>query len=106
LEAYSATEDDKVANANVVRTIEQFFFNPKTETRELFDTFIVDKKRIETALSACENFIGELQKFKLRYTSEDADRNNLREALSQVRAYCESLEESLRGSDDPTVIDS
>jgi hypothetical protein len=103
MESYDLTEDDKTANAKVVRNIERFFLNPKTETRELFDEFVIDKKRIQNALEACDAFMKELKKFKLKYTSDDEERKNLRRALMQVRAYCESLEQSLIGSDDPEV---
>ena len=36
--------------------------------------------------------------------ADDTERTNLRSALKQVREYCKSLEESLRGSDDPDAI--
>jgi ParB-like chromosome segregation protein Spo0J len=101
MESYEATEDDKTANAKVVRRIEQFFLNPKIETREAFDEFIVDKKRVRNALNACEAFITQLKQFKLKYTADDEERESLRKSLIEVRAYCESLEEALKGSDDP-----
>jgi hypothetical protein len=103
MESYEVTEEDKVANAKVVRRIEQFFLNPRIETREAFDEFIVDKKRVQSALSACETFTNQLKKFKLKYTADDEERENLRRALSEVRSYCESLEDALKGSDDPEV---
>ncbi len=101
MESYELTEEDKAANAKVIRRVEQFFLNPKIETREAFDEFIVDKKRVQNALGACETFINQLKKFKLKYTTDEEERKALRDALSEVRAYCESLEQSLIGSDDP-----
>jgi len=93
MESYESTEEDKVANAKVIRRIEQFFVNPKLETREAFDEFIADKKRVQNALSACDTFLTQLRKFTLRYTADDEERSSLRRALIEVRAYCDSLEE-------------
>ena len=103
MESYDLAEDDPVLQAKVVRRIDQFFLNPRTETREAFDEFIVEKKRVQGAISACEGFLAQLKKFKLKYTADDEERNNLRGALRQVRDYCDSLEQSLAGSDDPEV---
>ena len=103
MEGYDLTEDDLLSRAKLMRTIEEFFLNPKIETRAAFDEFVVDKKRVLSALSACEGFIEQLQKFKLKYTSDEEERSNLRKALRDVRAYCKSLEQALAGSDDPDV---
>jgi hypothetical protein len=101
MESYDLSEDEPAARAKVVRRIEEFFLNPKMETREAFDEFVVEKKRVLSALSACEEFITQLQRFKLKYTTDDEERKNLRKALREVREYCKSLEQALRGSDDP-----
>jgi ParB family chromosome partitioning protein len=103
MESYDLAEDDPATQAKVVRTIEEFFLNPKVETRAAFDPFIVDKKRVQGALAACEEFMTQLQRFKLRYVADDEERLNLRRALKEVRAYCKSLEQALMGSDDPEV---
>ena len=103
MESYDLAEEDPPLQAKVVRRIEQFFLNPKLETRAGFDEFVIEKKRVKSALAACEDFIGQLRKFKLKYTTDEEERNNLRMALKQVREYCESLEEALKGDDDPEV---
>ena len=101
MESYELTEDDAPARSKVLRRIEEFFLNPKLETREVFDEFVVEKKRVQNALAACESFLIDLRKFRLRYTASDDERSNLRRALHEVQEYCESLEEALKGSDDP-----
>jgi len=103
MEAYDLSEDDTAQRTKLMRTLEQFFLDPKIETRAAFDGFVVDKKRVINALSACEGFIEQLQKFKLKYTTDEEERKNLRKALRQVRDYCKSLEQALLGSDDPDV---
>jgi ParB family transcriptional regulator, chromosome partitioning protein len=103
MESYDISQDDPATHSKVLRRVEEFFLKSNLETREAFDEFVVDKKRVRSALSACEGFISELQRFRLRFTSNDEERNNLREALRKVLAYCESLEHALEGRDDPEV---
>jgi ParB-like nuclease domain len=103
MESYDLAEDEPPLQAKVVRRIDQFFLNPKLETRAAFDEFIVEKKRVQSAISACEGFIAQLRKFKLSYTADEEERKHLGEALRQVRDYCDSLEQALVGSDDPEV---
>ena len=103
MESYELSDDDQALRAKVVRRIEGFFLNPKLETRAAFDEFVVEKKRVQNALGACEDFLNQLQRFKLSYTTDDDDRAALSEALTQVRQYCRSLEQALKGSDDPEV---
>lgn len=103
MESYDLAEDDPPLQAKVVRRLEQFFLNPKLETRAAFDEFVVEKKKVKNALAACEDFIGQLKKFKLKYTTDEDERRNLRSALKGVREYCQSLEDALKGDDDPDI---
>jgi len=103
MESYDISEDDPPTRAKVLRRVEEFFLKPNLETRDAFDEFVVDKKRVLNALTACEGFLTELQRFRLTYTSSDEERQSLRKALKQVQAYCESLEHALEGRDDPEV---
>ncbi|HEV2200281.1 MAG TPA: ParB N-terminal domain-containing protein [Bryobacteraceae bacterium] len=101
MEAYDLWEDDAPTRAKVLRRVEEFFLKPDLETRDAFDEFVVEKKRVQNALTACEEFLSQLRKYKLTYTTNEDERSNLRKALHEVQAYCESLEHALEGSDDP-----
>lgn len=103
MESYDIFEDDPQTRTKVLKRVEEFFLRPDLETRDAFDEFVVDKRRIRSALAACEGFISELQRFRLRHTSSDDERKSLRRALRQVQEYCESLEHALEGRDDPEV---
>lgn len=103
MESYELTEGEPEVREKVLRRVEAFFLNPAVEIRDAFDEFVVEKKRVQTAVSACEGFLYQLQRFKLTYTTDAEERANLRTALIQVQDYCKSLEQALRGSDDPTV---
>jgi hypothetical protein len=103
MESYDLAEDNPAQEAKVIRRVEQFFLNPALETRAAFDEFVVERKRVQTAIGACDSFVAQLKKFKLTYTTDEDERKSLREALKQVRDYCNSLEQALVGSDDPEV---
>ncbi len=92
MESYELSEDDLPTKAKVLRRVEEFFLNPKLETRDGFDEFVVEKKRVQSALSTCEGFLSQLKKFKLTYTTNDDERRSLRKALKDVQQYCESLD--------------
>jgi ParB family chromosome partitioning protein len=46
MESYDISEDDPPTRAKVLRRVEEFFLKPNLETRDAFDEFVVDKKRI------------------------------------------------------------
>jgi ParB-like chromosome segregation protein Spo0J len=93
----------KIKSVIHFRKIMEGFLKPALETRAAFDEFVVDKKRVQNALNACENFLSQLQQLKLTFTTDADERQNLRKALVQVREYCDSLEQALKGSDDPDI---
>lgn len=103
MEAYDLSEGDPAQRAGVLRVLQRYFLDPNLETRAAFDEFVVDKKRVASAVRACEDFIELLKKFKLRYASDAGERGALRAALGRVRDYCKSLEQELSGSDDPDL---
>jgi ParB family chromosome partitioning protein len=103
MEGYELSENDPPVRTKLLRRVEEFFLNPRLETRDAFDEFVVEQKRVQNAVSACEEFLSQLQKAKLRYTANDEERKMLRNALREVREYCRSLERALEGSDDPDI---
>lgn len=102
MESYE-TNEGQPKEGEVLRRVEEFFLNPSLETRAAFDEFVVEEKRVNRALNVCDDFLNQLSKLKLTYTTESDEREQLREALRKVEEYCKSLEEALLGSDDPRV---
>jgi len=103
MESYEISEGDRNLRTAVLRKIEEFVLDPSIETRSAFDQFIVGKKRVQTALSTCVDFIKQLQSLKLRFIADDDERMELRNALRDVQQYCKGLEQALKGSDDPEI---
>lgn len=103
MEAYVLSENDTSLRGLVIRRLRDFILNPGLETREAFDEFTRDRKRVQSAVEMCSDFIATLQKLRLSFTSDDIDRQQLRSALTDVERYCKSLTRALEGSDDPEI---
>jgi hypothetical protein len=103
MEAYELSGDDEAQRHNVLSRIASFFLNPDLETRAAFDEFIVEQKRILSAVQECSDFVQRMDRLKLRYTADDEERKRLRNALKGVQRFCMTLEQMLQGSDDPDV---
>ena len=103
MDAYELSADDGDFRRRVLRRVEQYFLDPGLETRAAFDEFVVESRRLQSALEECETFISRVEKLKIRYIADDDYRARLRDALKKVRRVCLSLEASLRGSDDPDI---
>ena len=103
MEGYVLNEDDQARRSLLLRRLEEFILNPSIEVRSAFDEFVTDKKRAQTAIEVCEEFTRQLQSLKLSYTTEDADRQKLQEALDKVEAYCKALSDALSGTESPEI---
>jgi ParB/RepB/Spo0J family partition protein len=101
MEAFELSEGDPARRATLLRRLEEFILNPALETRAAFDELVVERKRTQAAIAICESFISQLQSLKLIYTTDDVDRQPLREALEQVEAYCTALLQALAGTESP-----
>jgi hypothetical protein len=103
MDAYAQTEDDAATRQKLLRRVQDYFLDATLETRAVFDEFIVEARRMRDALSECQDFVAQINKLKLKYIADDNDRKSLRDALAQVMSLCQSLDEMLRGSDDPDL---
>jgi len=97
IEAYDVAESGDVRKA-VSDRLRQYVTDPQLETRKAFDEFVVDSRRIQTAVQACEDFIARLEKSKLEHALE---REELTKALKRVKKYVGTLLEKLAGQDAP-----
>jgi len=83
----------------LARRLDEYVNNIELETRKAFDEFVVDNRRVASAVAACDEFIARLDRAKLDHA---LDRDELRSALGRVLHYVETLQERLKGSDAPT----
>jgi hypothetical protein len=95
MEAYQVAEDNRDA---VPDRLEKYIRSVDFETREAFDEFVVDNRRIQGAVDACNQFLKDINRLKVDYS---LDRKELREALKKVRDYAEKLIAKLEGGDPP-----
>jgi len=98
IEAYDLSEDDLELREAVTERLREYINRVDLETRRAFDEFIMDPRRIQGAIKACNEFIRSLQRAKLEHVSE---REELIESLNRVKDYVEHLLINLEGSDEP-----
>jgi len=99
-EAYELSEDDKSQRSRVIERLENYITNPQLETRAAFDEFVVDSRRIQNVVSACEEFISQIRRAKVEHVLE---REELTIALKDVKIYIEAILQKLEGSDEPSL---
>lgn len=56
MESYELSEDAPPTKAKVLRRVEEFFLNPKLETRDGFDEFVVEKSAFRTPFLHARDF--------------------------------------------------
>jgi ParB family transcriptional regulator, chromosome partitioning protein len=103
MEAYELSQGDDERRRIVLERIASFFLQPDLETRAAFDEFIVEQRRVVSALEECNEFVERLERLKLRYIADDDERKKLTDALKRVERFCMVLEQLLQGSDDPDI---
>ncbi len=102
MEAYELCENENQL-ANFTTRLSQYFQEAGLETRRAFDEFVVDNRRVQSALKACDSFIRQLQRSKLEYTGDDMARKELIAGLQAVKEYADQLLQKLSGEDQPPV---
>ena len=89
MEAYDVAEEAGAGPA-VVERLNEYITDVELETRRAFDEFVTDTRRVQTAVKACDEFVGRLQRAKVEHA---LDREEITEALKTGR-----LERLLRGT--------
>lgn len=104
LEAFDVQEDDEQGVQEVAGQLRAFFLTPEMETRQAFDEFIADPRRIQRASQAADRFINELKKAKIDHATDKKE--ELIQKLVIVRQYVDDLLAKLEGEDQPQEEDS
>lgn len=97
MEAYEVSDDE--TRKTVIKRLREYILDEQLETRKAFDEFVVDSRRLQGAVDACEEFLRQLQRLKLDYSLE---REEIKRALEKVRDYTQKLLNKLEGTDQPT----
>lgn len=97
MEAYEYTAGTARQTA-VVERLRRYILDPKLETRKAFDEFVLEDRKVQNAIKACRDFLDELRRYKLQYTSEKDD---LLVALGDVKKYVQYLIQRIEGTDAP-----
>ena len=99
MEAFDLSADDEDQKAVVTERLAEYITDVQLETRSAFDEFVLDNRRIQTAIRACDEFTARLERAKLDHALED--REELTAALKRVKQYVEDLLQELAWSDEP-----
>jgi len=97
IEAYEVAEDKK-EKKRVIDRLADYVTNIDLETRKAFDEFVVDNRRVQGSIKACDDFVSLLKRSKLDHVLE---KEELIVALRNVRDHVEKLLLKLEGSDYP-----
>jgi ParB/RepB/Spo0J family partition protein len=100
MEAYNISDDD--IREAVLQRLRDFILDIDLETRKAFDEFVVDNRRVQSAINTCEDFIRNLERLKIDYTLE---RGEIKSALERVKEYAQQLINKLEGGDPPAETD-
>jgi ParB family transcriptional regulator, chromosome partitioning protein len=99
LEAYDVYPTKETQKTEVVNRLETFITTAKLETRKAFDEFVVDNRRIQSSINACQEFVTQLERNKLEHVVENKE--DLINALRDTQKYIEELINKLEGNDAP-----
>jgi len=102
VEAIEVNEDDKEVSKAIRRRLQEYLNDISYETRRAFDEFVMDNRRVRSAIEACAQFRTRLDRSKLAHVV-DADREELTVALRDVLEYVTGLLQNLEGTDAPTI---
>lgn len=100
MEAIEVAEEDKEAVADRLR---EYILTLDLETREAFDGFIRDAKKIQKAVGACDKFIRDLKQARVDYTIED--KKEITVKLLEVIDFAQRLLEKLQGDEPPEELE-
>ena len=100
IEAYDVTAEDKKEQKRVVDRLGEYVTNIDLETRKAFDEFVVDNRRVQGSINACNDFVSLLKRSKLEHALE---KDELIVALKRVKEYVDKLLQKLEGSDEPDI---
>jgi ParB family transcriptional regulator, chromosome partitioning protein len=98
LEAFDKQEEDQAERDEVRDALIIYIEDTSAETRRLFDRFVVEGRKIQGAIQACDDFTRTLRRLKLEHI---VDRDEVIKSLEEARAYIDSVLDKIGGSDAP-----
>ena len=104
LEAYETHEGDEEGLNTVTDRLRDYILTPELETRQAFDEFILESRRLQKATDAADRFISDLRKARLNHTVDQ--KADLINKLTEVLQVVQSLLNRLEGDDPPPETDS
>jgi ParB/RepB/Spo0J family partition protein len=101
LEAYDVYPTKDTQKNDVINRLDAYITTVPYETRKAFDEFVVDNRRLQSSINACQDFIAQLERNKLEHIVDNKE--DLMIVLRGVKKYVEELLQKLEGNDAPSV---
>jgi ParB/RepB/Spo0J family partition protein len=98
VEAYNLHAADRDRDT-VISRIRSYVLNPEVETRQTFDEFVLDAKRIQDAIDMSSGYLESLKKLKLQFAADYKE--DLLQILGDVKDYLEYVLDRLKGVEPP-----
>jgi ParB family chromosome partitioning protein len=102
VEAFEVSSESREDTEKVVDALRNYILDVNAETRDVFDRFIVDQRKIQKAADACTEFITNLSRAHAEYVVEADERARLVEELRKVVDFASLLIDKLSSSDPPS----
>ena len=103
LEAYEVHMDDDEEMDAFRDQLREYILTVESETRDAFDRFITDNRRVTQATQAADRFVAQLRRAKISHTVDQKDELILK--LTEVLDYVQRLLAILEGEDPPLGMD-
>ncbi|MBI3766011.1 MAG: hypothetical protein HY277_05860 [Ignavibacteriales bacterium] len=94
MEAYDVADD--ATKKTVLQRLRDYVLDEDLETRRAFDEFVVDNRRVQGAVAACEDFVSQIKRLKIDYA---LNRKEVIKALERVIEFAEKLRNKLEVTD-------
>ena len=103
MEAFEVAEDKQERQA-VSDRLREYILTTEMETRHAFDGFILDSRKIQKAVNACDTFIHSIRREKVDFAIDG--KAELLTKLLEVIRFAQDLMDKLEGEDPPVVDDT
>lgn len=98
VEAYNLSVEDRRREVVIAR-IRSYIVNPEVETRDAFDEFVLDARRIQDAIEISRRYLNDVRKLRLQFAGDYRD--DLVVTLSEIRSYLDYVLDKLKGVEPP-----
>jgi ParB family chromosome partitioning protein len=103
MEAIEVAEEEEEDKQAVTDRLREYVLTPDLETREAFDGFIRDIRKVQKAVDACDRFVRDMRRAKVDYTIEGKE--GIIARLLEVIDFAQRLLDKLQSDEPPAEVE-